>query len=162
MKLKVLGLYCNLVIYLYTHKIVKVNLKSISEKCQSFLHFPFHFKSTYNTKQIQKIFLIFISFLFLKASILNMYISTIVKKTKNKKHIKNLILFFSNLKIIFDKQFIPLLGLKFKISGRLDGKLRKAIYGYKLGSMQLLSLSLNLDYSCDTIYTQYGSFSIKL
>jgi len=160
LKLKILGLYCNLIIYLYTSNKVKVNLKSIMEKWDGILHFPFHFK--YNSIQIQKVFIIFISFLFVKSSLLNNYINIIIKKTKNKKHIKNLIVFFSSLKLIFDKQFVPLLGLKFKIAGRLDGKLRKASYGYKLGSMRLLSLALNLDYSCDILYTQYGSFSLKL
>ena len=125
-------------------------------------YFPFKFKQKQNSVFIEKLFIIFLSFIFTKSYILNTYIDLIVRKTKNKKHIKSLVLFFSNLKIIFNKQFVPLLGLKFKIAGRLDGKLRKARYSYKLGSLRLLSLSLNIDYSCYSVFTQYGCFSLKL
>ena len=162
LKLKGLGLHCSLVLYLYTKNKFFVNLKSITEKYITLLHTPFSFKYVNNTALIQKIFIILISFIFVKANILNTYIITILKKTKNKKHIKNLVSFFSGLKIIFEKQMIPLLGLKFRIAGRLDGKLRKASYHYKLGFLQLLSLNLTLDYSYDTLYTPYGSFSLKL
>lgn len=86
----------------------------------------------------------------------------VIKKTKNKKHIKNLIDFFSGIKIIFEKKIIPISGLKFKIAGRLGGKLRKASFGYTLGYMKLMTFKTYVDYSCDYIYTQYGSFSLKL
>lgn len=156
-----LGLFCSLLIYLYTNKNIKINLKSITNKTDGILYFPFKFKQQ-NFLFLQKLFIILISFVFAKSSILNNYIDLIVKKTKNKKHIKNLVLFFSNLKILFTKQFVPILGLKFKIAGRLDGKLRKARYSYKLGSLKLLSLQVNVDYSCFPVFTQYGSFSLKL
>jgi ribosomal protein S3 len=71
-------------------------------------------------------------------------------------------LFFSSLKTLFKQQVIPLSGLRFKISGRIGGKLRKSVFGYKLGQIQLMSFDSFIDFSCDFVYTQYGSFSLKL
>ena len=161
-KLKIIGLYCSLLILLYTNKKIKINLISITKKINSICLFPFKFKYKRNYILYQKLFIVLISFIFTKSYILNNYINLILKKTKNKKHIKNMILFFSSLKIIFDKQFVPINGIKFKIAGRLNGKLRKASYGYKLGYLKLQRLSLNIDFSCFTVFTQYGSFSLKL
>ena len=71
-------------------------------------------------------------------------------------------MFFSSLKTLFKQQVIPLSGLRFKISGRIGGKLRKSVFGYKLGQIQLMSFDSFIDFSCDFVYTQYGSFSLKL
>ena len=131
-------------------------------KMDGISYIPFKFKQKQNSVFTEKLFIILLSFIFNKSFILNTYIDLIVRKTKNKKHIKSLVIFFSNLKVIFNKQFVPILGLKFKIAGRLDGKLRKARYSYKLGSLRLLSLSLSVDYSCYSVFTQYGCFSLKL
>jgi hypothetical protein len=98
----------------------------------------------------------------LKASVLTTYISLIIKKTKNKKHINTLVAFFKSFNIIFLKQVLPISGLKFKIAGRLNGKLRKNSFGYKLGFLKLMTFNIFLDYSCDYVYTQFGSFSLKL
>ena len=161
-KLKYLSLFLSNLIYLYTNKKYKISLRSILEKPSCLMYLPFKFKylSTYSLKQ--KFYIVFLSFFFFKTKILALYLTNIIKKTKNKKHTKNLIIFFSNLKILFEKQFICIYGIKFKIAGRLGGKLRKSLFGYKLGSTQLMTYSMLIDYTCQYIYTPYGSFSIKL
>ena len=73
----------------------------------------------------QKLYIISLSFMFFKGSILLHLIHSIVKKTKNKKHIKNLLLFFKEIKILYNMQYISLDSFKFRIAGRLGGKLRK-------------------------------------
>lgn len=161
-KFKYLGLFCTLLISFYTTKSLKVNLKSIVEKSLTFIRFPFFFKFLKNYVLKQKLYLVLLSFLFLKANILTSYINIIIKKTRNKKHVKNLIMFFNNIKMLFEKQIISLFGLKFKIAGRLGGKLRKGSFIYKLGAVRLMSFNVVLDYSCTFVYTQYGSFSLKL
>lgn len=160
-KFKWLSLLSNLLIKTYTNKNYIVNYKTITENFLSYFKFPFIFKylKTYSLKQ--KFYVIFLGFIFLKANLINTYINTIIKKTKNKKHIKNLILFFKYIKIIFDNQFIPLEGLKFKITGRLGGKLRKSSFHFKLGFVKLMTYDVVVDYNCIFVYTQYGSFSLK-
>ena len=106
--------------------------------------------------------MIFLSFFFFKAFILTLYIRTLIQKTKNKKHIQTLIVFFNLLKILFDKQLIPIYGFKFKIAGRLGGKLRKATFGYQLGATSLQTFNIITNYHCDFVFTQFGSFSLKL
>lgn len=162
LKFKWLGLFSSFLIYTYTKKRVKVIIKSLMDKSLIYTISPFTFKYFHNSNIKQKLYLIFLSLIFFKSNILNIYISLIIKKTKNKKHTKNLIIFFCFLKSILDKKFIPIQGLKFKISGRLGGKLRKALYGYKLGYMKLMTLNTYVDYSCNYVNTQYGSFSLKL
>jgi len=64
-------------------------------------------------------------------------------------------------KIIFYKQTIPLIGFKFKIAGRLGGRLRKSCFIYVLGSIKKSSFTISANYTCDTALSQYGVFSLK-
>ena len=162
LKFKWLGIFIACLIYTYTKKRFNVVLKSILEQSFFSIRFPFFFKYLRNIVAKQKFYLILLSFLFFKTQILNTYLNLLIKKTKNKKHIKNLIFFFNELRLLFEKQFVCISGLKFKIAGRLGGKLRRSSYGYKLGFLPLMSLKTCLDFSCDFVYTQYGSFSLKL
>lgn len=147
-------------ISVYTNKNFKIVFKSLTEK--SGIRFPFIFKYFKNYSLKQKFYLLLLSLYFFKTSLLTTYISLIIKKTKNKKHINTLIAFFKSFNIIFLKQILPISGLKFKIVGRLNGKLRKNAFGYKLGFLKLMSFNIALDYTCDFVYTQFGSFSLKL
>lgn len=161
-KFKWLGLFLHIILNFYTYENYKISVKSALEKKISLLKTPYLFKYLRLESLKQKLYIIIISLTFLKSSILNTYINWIVKKTKNKKHVRNICIFFHTLKYFFDKQIIPFAGLKFAISGRLSGKLRKSSFGYKLGTMQLMNFSLYIDYSCDYVFTQYGSLSLKL
>lgn len=162
LKFKTLGIMCTYLVCFYTYNNYKVIFKSALEKLTSLIKFPFSFKYLRNSLLQQKLYIILLGFSFFKSKIINLYISTIIKKTKNKKHIKNLFSIFQLIKILFEKQFICFSGLKFIISGRLNGKLRKGSFGYKLGSIKLMSYDVFVNYSCDFVYTQYGSFSLKL
>lgn len=162
LKFKWLCLFISSLIFDYTNKKINVVLKSILEHSFVTLRIPFFFKYLRNGVTKQKFYLVLLSFFFFKAKILTSYLALLVKKTKNKKHIKNLIFFFHSLRTLFVKQFICIYGLKFKISGRLGGKLRRSSFGYKLGYSPLMSFKTYVDYSCDFVYTQYGSFSLKL
>jgi hypothetical protein len=160
-KMKLLGLICSMLIFFYTKQKYFVNFKFLTEKKQDF-KFPFLFNTNKYLVGKQRIYLIYLSFIFLKASILNVYINILVKEIKDKKHINVIRGFFDNIKILFQQQFIPISGIKFQIAGRLNGKLRKSRFGYNMGSIKLMSLYTFCNYSCDIIYTQYGSFSLKL
>ena len=162
LKFKYLELYCGLLSFLYTKQKLIINIISIFDKPFFFYKIPFFFKYLKKFFFKQKLYVISLSFLFLKGDILLSYIHNIIKKTKNKKHIKNLLFFFRELKIIFKMQYIPIYGLKFRIAGRLGGKLRKGTFFYKLGHLKLLTLTTTLDYSLKVVHTLYGVFSLKL
>ena len=160
-KMKWLGIFCTYLLYLYINKQINIIFKSITQKTLT-NKLPFIFKYFQNITSKIKFYLVFLSLAFFKASILTNFINILIKKTKNKKHVNNLSLFFESLKIIFEKQFVAISGLKFKISGRLNGKLRKSSFNYNIGNINLMSFNVNLSYYCDYVYTQYGSFSLKL
>lgn len=162
LKFKYLELYCGLLSFFYTKQKLIINIISIFDKPFFLYKIPFFFKYLKKFFLKQKLYIISLSFLFLKGSILLSYIHNIIKKTKNKKHIKNLLLFFRELKIIFKMQYIPIYGLKFRIAGRLGGKLRKGTFFFKLGNLKLLTLTTVLDYSLKVVHTLYGVFSLKL
>lgn len=162
LKFKYLELYCSLLSFLYTKQKLAIRIISIFEKSFLFYKIPFFFKYLKKFFFKQKLYIISLSFLFLKGYIILYYIHNIIKKTKNKKHIKNLLHFFKELKMIFRMQYIPIYGLKFRIAGRLGGKLRKGTFFYKLGHLKLLTLTTKLDYSCHVVHTLYGVFSLKL
>ena len=161
LKLKYLSLNGSNIINIYykqSHKIIFLPaLKKIT--CSSL---PFYFKYIKSDLLKKKLYIITNSFVFLNGMLLNIYISDIIKKTKNKKHIKNLLIFFKLIEIFFEKQMIPFVGFKFFISGRLNGKLRKGSFGFKLGSLKLASFKTNVNYTYDVVHTQYGCFSLKL
>lgn len=160
LKLKWLSIVCSNVLKLYSQKYNKIVFEPAFKKI-SYSRMPFLFKYMKFNLLKKKLYNLLTGLLYFQASIINIYVSDIIKKTKNKKHIKNLAIFFNTIKIFFNKQIIPFNGFKFFISGRLNGKLRKGSFGFKLGSIKLMSFDTSVNYSCDIVYTQYGTFSLK-
>lgn len=160
-KYKTLGLTCSILIFYYTTRKYYIHFKSLTHKKQD-IKLPFLFNLKKNLIAKQRLYVVLLSFMFLKSFVLNSYIAILIKEIKDKKHITVIKRLFESIKALFLQQFVPLLGIKFQIAGRLNGKLRKSRFGYNIGSIQLMSLSVFCDYSCDLAYTQYGSFSLKL
>lgn len=160
LKIKKLSMISEIILNSYTNISYKIIIKSALKKL-FYNKMPFFFKHIKNNNQKNNIYILLIAFIFNKSNIINLFITTIIKNTKNKKHLKNLLSFINIVKLLFEKQFISFTGYKFFISGRLNGKLRKSSFGFKIGSLKLLSLSTNVNYSCDIVHTQYGCFSLK-
>lgn len=160
LKIKKLSLINEIIINSYTNNCYKIIIKPALKKL-FYNKMPFFFKYIKNSIQKNNIYILLIAFIFNKSNIINLFVANIIKNTKNKKHIKNLIFFINIVKLLFEKQFISFTGYKFFIAGRLNGKLRKSSFGFKMGSLKLLSYSTNVFYSCDVVHTQYGCFSLK-
>jgi ribosomal protein S3 len=56
---------------------------------------------------------------------------------------------------------ISLLGIQLRVSGKLDGRMRRSKYHYNVGKVQLQTLKIFLNYSLSISYTKYGIISIK-
>lgn len=162
LKFKYLELYCSLLCFFYTEQALSIHITSVFDKPFLFYKIPFFFKYLKKYFLKQKLYIISLSFIFFKGEIILSYIHNIVKKTKNKKHLKNLFLFFQEVKTTFKTQYIPLYGFKFRIAGRLGGKLRKSTFYYKLGNLKLLTFNTFVNYSFYVVHTLYGVFSLKL
>ena len=120
-------------------------------------------------------FNLFIDFLKLTVLYLNNYIdlgcyvkiwSSIFKFLSKRVHtrfilfVKNVFIYVLNLCSLFDKQS-SILGIKFIISGRLQGKERSSSKLIKIGKVPTQSIRKDIDFAFYPSYTLYGAFGLK-
>lgn len=80
----------------------------------------------------------------------------------SKNHRKILSKFIEVLESSFYSNYIKLVGVQIRVSGKLGGKMRKSKYHYKLGKVQLQTIQQNLNYSYVPSYTKFGVLSVKI
>lgn len=80
---------------------------------------------------------------------------------KNKNHFRILGFFTKSLEDFFFTKVLKFKGFQLRLTGKLGGKMRKSKYHYKLGKVQLQTLSSSLSYSLCLSYTKFGVISIK-
>jgi len=93
--------------------------------------------------------------------IITEYICLIIRTTKLKQHIKNLLIISYFINHFFKLQLIPILGLRLSIKGKLNGKLRKSQYIYKIGKTNIASFNMLVCYGQSISFTKYGTFSVS-
>jgi len=149
---KFLNVFIENIIFRWTNCNIKVNINNIW--CNYGLIMNYTLNKDYFLR------LLLLSCTYNNSIILSNYIAHQLKKNKkHKKILKNLTrviwIFWKNIKI-------GLRGLQVKVSGKLDGKMRKSKYNYKIGKVQLQTLETFLNYSLAVSYTRFGVISIKL
>jgi len=85
-----------------------------------------------------------------------------LKLRSSKNHRKILSKFIWVLEDSFYSNYIKLVGVQIRVSGKLGGKMRKSKYHYKLGKVQLQTIQQNLNYSYVPSYTKFGVLSVKI
>jgi hypothetical protein len=78
------------------------------------------------------------------------------------KTVFNTLLEISENNKILEKQLFFIRGIKFLISGRLQGKARSSFSLIRVGSTPTQSFSKVLNYSSSHVYTLYGAFGLKM
>jgi len=53
-------------------------------------------------------------------------------------------------------------GLRIYVTGKLNGKMRRKTYSFKIGELAVQQLNTNLDYFKSTSFTKFGVLSIKV
>jgi hypothetical protein len=98
-------------------------------------------------------------------NIYNKFLNKIFKSLSKRSHTK----FFSFLKVLFTlliEEKTPVFssfgGLKILISGKIQGKDRSSLKLIKVGSVPSQTISKNIEYSLEHVYTLYGVFGLKL
>ena len=123
--------------------------------------FLFRFKNFLSKQEIKKNIIFFYIIFYLKsASLLCKYISYVL--LKNNYHLKNLRHHLNNIYKIYLNQMINFSGFKLFFSGKINGKMRKQRYFYKLGKILLNTIETKLQFYFLPLYTKYGIFSIKI
>nr|QFP99035.1 ribosomal protein S3 [Rhizaria sp.] len=103
--------------------------------------------------------LLLLSCVYNNSQIFSEYIAFQLKRNKNhKKLLRKIILCINSF---WQLKKIVLRGIQLRVTGKLDGKMRKSKYHYDIGKVQLQTLKTFLHYSFCVSYTQFGIISIK-
>jgi len=118
-------------------------------------------KRLYKNKQLrQKIMFYYITFYLKSAEFLCKYFGSVL--LNGKYHLKMIRQYLNNIYKLYLIKLINFYGFKLHISGKLNGKMRKSKYFYKIGKMLLNTFKTKLQFYCLPLYTKYGIFSVKV
>jgi ribosomal protein S3 len=53
-------------------------------------------------------------------------------------------------------------GIRIYVTGKLNGKMRRKTYSFKLGRLSIQQIDSNLDYFKATSFTKFGTLSVKV
>lgn len=142
----------------------------VNENCKVYL---FHMVQSFNKTKIPfflikkfkvrfELLMMYFSFYWFNSEVLASHIHDLVKNTKLKQHVRNLRFFAASLKFFFSQQILIMGGIKFQVTGKLGGKMRKSKYKFRVGKVSLFSLESLVSYTNKIVHTKYGVFSIKI
>ena len=117
-----------------------------------------------NKKQQIKIkkynLLIYSYFLFKNTKLICKHLAGSLLKTN--RHIKNIQFLLNRIYYLYYQKILNFMGFKFYLSGKLNGKMKRQKYSYKIGKMLLQVINFKIMYSFFNLYTKFGVFSIKI
>lgn len=158
-KFKLFTIYLETLIFRYCHYFLKVILHNIlAKKGLVMIH---KIDKKYQQKNFSFVFhTILLGITYMNTKIITDYLSAMIETDRNhKKILKN---FIKIVEKVFFSNTINLKGFQLRVSGKLNGKMRKSKYRYSLGKVQLQTIKLQLSYSMGISYTKFGILSIKI
>jgi hypothetical protein len=148
---KVLSISIENVLYFFTKKIIKINVSNIW-KNQGWI-FKFIFKDKFILK------LLFLSCVYNNTKIFSQFIALQLKKNKNHKKVLRKITLI--IEIFWKHRSANLKGIQLRVTGKLNGSMRKSKYHYSIGKVQLQTFKIFLNYNISISYTKFGIISTK-
>lgn len=158
-KFKIMNVLLENIIFKLLNKFVQINIQNIFLNRGLFLKYQLqnkYFKAN-NFFLIQTILL---SFLYRNSSILIDFF--VLKIQENHNHKKILKDFVNIINSFYYSNFMEIKGFQLKLSGKINGNMRKSIYYFKLGKLKLQTLIAKIIYGLGFSYTKFGVISIKL
>ena len=104
--------------------------------------------------------LIYSYFLFKNTKLICKHLGASLLKTN--RHVKNIQFLLNRLYYLYYQKILNFMGFKFYLSGKLNGKMKRQKYSYKIGKMLLQVINLKILYTFFNLYTKFGVFSIKV
>jgi hypothetical protein len=166
LQFKFLGvIFENLLIYYYV-RFFKVSVNSIMNNLS--LDF-FFFLTKYNQHLMNLIlksrnrklyFWLYLFFYLQNIELFTRWIGSLLSKTYQ--HRKKIRFFIQIIHFLFTKKLINFKGFKIYISGKLNGKMKRSKYGYKMGEIWLNTFNNKINYYYLPLYTKFGIFSLKV
>jgi hypothetical protein len=152
---KLLSISTEILIFNLTKKYIQISFNNVWNNQGWVLKI----KSKKNLKENYILKVLFLSCFHNNTQIFSDYIAFNLKKNKNhKKFLRQIILIIEKFWKI---RKISLRGIQLRVTGKIDGRMRKSKYHYSIGKVQLQSLQTNLNYSISLSYTKFGVISIK-
>ena len=156
-KLNIIKFYLENVLYNKTKNLYIININNIF-----FQKGILFYNNIINKYKKQKFLLktLLLSTCYMNSILITDYLSIILQT--NKRHRWLLKKFIEIIEMFFYLNIIKFKGFQLRVSGKLNGKMRKSKYHYKLGKVKLQSISFYLTYSFNISYTKFGVLSIKI
>lgn len=148
---KILGVLIENNLFFFVKKRIKVNISNIWQN-KGWL-FKLLFKDKFSLK------LLFLSCIYNNTKMFSEFISLQLNKTKNHKIIIRKIIL--TIETFWKNPSNNLNGIQLRISGKLNGSMRKSKYHYAIGKTRFQSLSSLVNYSLSISYTKFGLISVK-
>ena len=103
---------------------------------------------------------LFLSTYYMNSALIAEYLAIALQR--NKKHKWVLKKFISILERLFFSNILKFKGFQLRVAGKLNGKMRKSKYHYKLGKTEFQVLNIYVAYSFFLSYTKFGVLSLKI
>lgn len=148
---KILSVFIENTIYFFTKKKIKINIINIWQN-KGWM-FRFLFKDKFVLK------LLFLSCIYNNTKMFSGFIALQLKKNKNHKKILRKITLI--IEIFWKNRNANLRGIQLRVTGKLNGSMRKSKYHYSIGKVQLQTFKTFLNYNMSISYTKFGIISTK-
>lgn len=148
---KILGISTENVLFFFTQKHIKVNINNIWHNQ------GWRFKYLVKDKFILK--LLFLSCLYNNTKMFSSFIAIQLKKIKNHKKVLRKITLI--IETFWKNRNLNLRGVQLRVTGKLNGSMRKSKYHYSIGKVQLQTFKTFLNYHMSISYTKFGIISTK-
>ena len=152
---RILSLFIQNSLFNFTKKKININVNNIWHN----EGWAFYFKNLLQERNKFLIQLLFLSCLYNNTEMFAKYIAINIQKTKNHKRLLRQITLA--IETFWKKRKLTLLGIQLRVTGKLNGKMRKSKYHYNIGKVQLQTISTFLNYDIAISYTKFGIMSVK-
>ena len=158
---KLLGLYFENLLFKYYFKFYEIHVNNIINTLISEYFFTTYNKSLILKCKKRKIYLVLYLTISLKnIELLVRYIGSLLYKTYQHRKIIKIIVY--SIIYIYLKKLINFKGFKIFIAGKLNGKMKKSKYRFKLGETWLNTFNNKINYYYLPLNTKFGIFSLKI
>jgi hypothetical protein len=104
----------------------------------------------------------FIFFLSCKLRKVSIFTRTLAKSLELENKHRKVLWSVVNVANILSKKRALFKGLRIYVTGKLNGKMRRKAYSFKLGGLTNHQITCNLDYFKATSFTKFGTISVKV
>jgi len=104
----------------------------------------------------------FIFYLSCKLRMISIFTRYLAHNLSQEKKHKKLLWKVVNVIQLLDKNLSLFKAIRIYVTGKLNGKMRRKTYMFKIGRLPLQKINIDLDYFKSSSFTKFGTISIKI